>query len=573
MFTGTLLTMFISTIALLMGMFVDGIVIGHYMNTNDMAAYGVICPISSILLAVSGVFSAGTQLAATGHLGAGREKEARSVFTLSSIIVFLTGVVLMVLFMIYADPMSSAFGATGELSGPGRDYFFGLAFSTPFLLMDSYLVPFLQLDGNKKTAVIAVVSLTLTDILVDLLSVTVFDFGMFGIGLATSISAAVAFLIMCTNFARKNAVFKVHLHGLKLTEALKALIMGIPTASSRFYATLRTICLNFLLLATSTSAAVAAFSARTNLGMVCAAAAMATGMAMLTVTGVLYAEEDRTMLARLFKTGIFYSVLINVLIMAGLLIFSDFIISVYMQSDPETCRLAARALRFCAVSLPFYSINNMLTNYLQATQRLKYSNILMLLQSFLFSVLFALLFTGIIGTDAVWASYIVCELLTTFIYVIAACLKKKAFTLNVSDLLMLPESYGGAPENKMEGYLNSIDEVYRISEEAMEFCLAHDTGEDKARAISLSLRELGSNVIKFGFGDGEKHSCEYRIFIKGSTIFFRLRDDCRLFDPVKNLKVVDRAKESHEGTTALFAMAKNVSYMNTMSLNNLLIVV
>ncbi len=573
MFTGTLLTMFISTIALLLGMFVDGIVIGHYMTTNDMAAYGVITPISSILLAVSGVFSSGSQLAATEYLAVGKTKEARSVFTFAGTLLFLIGSGLMVLFMIFSEQFSGTLGAWGSLSKPGQDYFFGLSFSTPFLLLATYMVPFLQLDGNKKTAVVAVAMLTLTDIVGDLLCAAVFNLGMFGIGLTTSISAGVAFLIMCTNFFRRSAVFKPSFRGLKIRKALTSLIMGIPTAASRFYATFRVICLNYLLLSISTSAALAAFSARTNLGMVCASLAMAIGMATLTVTGVLYSEEDRSMLSRLFKTGIFYSLIINTLIMIALLVFADFIISIYMQADPETCALAARALRFCAVSLPFYSVNNMLTNYLQASHRLKYANILMFLQSFLFSVLFALAFCNILGTDAVWASYIVCEILTSIIYVLAAWKKKKAITFNSMDLLMLPDDYGGSPENKMEGFLKSINDVYDASSRAYDFCISHNTGEEKASAISLSLRELGTNVIKFGFSDGVKHSFEYRILIKDDSIIFRLRDDCQMFDPVNNLNIANKEKESHKGTKALFDMAKKVSYMNTMALNNLLIVV
>ena len=479
----------------------------------------------------------------------------------------------MILFLIFSEPIAGAFGAVGELVDPGRDYFFGLAFSTPFLLMASYLVPFLQLDGNKKTAVIAVVSLTVADLIGDILSVAVFNLGMLGVGMSTSISAAIAFFIMCTNFARKDAIFKVYLHGLKIREALRDLIMGIPTAASRFYATFRTISLNWLLIAISTSSAVAAFSARTNLGMVAAAVGMAIGMATLTVTGVLYAEEDKTMLAKLFKTGVYYSLFINVIIMAALLVFSDFIISIYMQADPETCALAARSLRFCAVSLPLYGINNMLTNYLQASKRLKWANILMLFQSFVFAFLFALLFAGVLGTDAVWASYIVCEVLTTFIYVLAAAIKKKSFRVDAEDLLMLPDDFGAAPGDKMEGYIRNMDEVMRVSKCMERFCLSHGTEEKVAKAIALSLKELGSNVIKFGFADGKNHCFEYRILIKEKSIIFRLRDDCLLFDPVKNLQVVDESKESHKGTTALFAMAKHVSYMNTMSLNNVLIIV
>ena len=572
MFAGTLLTMFVSTIALLMGMFVDGIIIGNYLTTSDMAAYGVISPVSSILLAISGIFSSGTQLVAAGHLGSGKQFEARRIFTITTCMLFIAGVVLMLLFMFYPEEISTTFGARGDLTVPGRDYFYGLSFSTPFLLLASFLVPFLQLDGNKKTAVIAVVSLTLTDIAFDLLAVKS-NLGMMGIGLATSFSSIVAFIIMCTHFTRNDAVFKIYLHKLKFRETLRAFFMGIPTAAGRFFATFRTIFLNFILLATATSSAVAAFSARTNLGMICAALGMAIGMTTLTVSGVLYGEEDRTMLTRLFKTGTYYSIIINVLIMIGLLISSDFIIMFYMHSDAETCALAARALRFCAISLPLYSVNNMLTNYLQATQRLKWANLLMFLQSFLFSALFALLFIGVLGTDAVWASYIACEVLTTFIYVIAAWIRKRKITFRAEDLLMLPEHYGGSDEDKMEGNIRDMDEVMEISAQAYDFCIAHDIDEERSAAISLALKELGSNVIKFGFSDGKKHSLQYRILIKDDTVIFRLRDDCLLFDPIHNMHLIDMNSESHKGTKALYKLAKKFNYMNTMSLNNLLVIV
>ena len=573
MFLSTLLTMFISTITLLLGMFVDGLVIGNFLELNDMAAYGLITPISSILLAISGVFSSGTQLIATKYMGSGKKKEAQRVFTFLSSLLFLTGVVLMIIFIIFAPSISAALGATGDLSRSGNDYFLGLAFETPFLMYASMMAPFLQLDGAQKTAVIAVAALTLSDLLFDIISASVLHMGMYGIGLSTSLSSMIAFAIVVTHFRKKDAIFRPYFHGFRLKEALQALLMGLPTAASRFFATFRTMGLNFILLMISTNAAVAAFSVRTNLGMVFASVGMAIGMATLTITGVLYAEEDRTTLSRLFKTGIYYSVFLNVIIMAGLLIFADLVVNAYMQPDPEACALAARSLRFCAVRLPFYSINNMLTNYLQATHRLKAANILMFLQSFLVSILFALLFSGILGTDAVWASYIICELVTTAIYIAAASRKKHEFTMNPDDLLLLPDGYGVSPEDKMEGNINSMDEVFRISRKAAFFMRNHGIDDRRIKAVSESLEELGSNVIKFGFADGGKHALEYRILIKKDTVIFRLRDDCPLFDPVKHMNEIgDLDPVSHAGTSVLFSLAKKVSYMNTMAMNNLLVV-
>ena len=66
------------------------------------------------------------------------------------------------------------------------------------------LVPFLQMAGQSTLLVISVGVMTAADVILDLLNVKVFHGGMFGMGLASSLSYYAALLVAGIYFFSKN---------------------------------------------------------------------------------------------------------------------------------------------------------------------------------------------------------------------------------------------------------------------------------------------------------------------------------------------------------------------------------
>ena len=73
------------------------------------------------------------------------------------------------------------------------------------------LIPFLQMAGQSNLLIVAVLTMTVADIGLDLLNALVFHGGMFGMGLASSLSYYAAILVVGFYFLSKRCVFRFSL--------------------------------------------------------------------------------------------------------------------------------------------------------------------------------------------------------------------------------------------------------------------------------------------------------------------------------------------------------------------------
>ena len=100
----------------------------------------------------------------------------------------------------------------------------------------------------------------------------------------------------------------------------------------------------------------------------------------------------------------------------------------------------------------------------------------------------------------------------------------------------------------------------------------HGSGNRIATYASLAVEELAGNVIKYGFSDGNPHHISVKLKKDGDQWILRLRDDCPGFDPVVYARnITPEQKESHYGIRMIYSLADEVTYLNTLSLNNLII--
>lgn len=185
--------------------FVDGVIISRFLGDTAMAAQGVAHPYFSVLGIVSGMLATGMQTLCTTYIGEGKRKELNSVFSLTCVVTALASGVVTLVLHLFSRQISAALG--GANSGPEllRDvekYLRGVAVGTPALMFVAILTPIVHLDGSKMRSRISVIALFLACILGDLL-VALLNGGIFGMGLATSLSNYIAAAILLTHFFAK----------------------------------------------------------------------------------------------------------------------------------------------------------------------------------------------------------------------------------------------------------------------------------------------------------------------------------------------------------------------------------
>ena len=114
--------------------------------------------------------------------------------------------------------------------------------------------------------------------------------------------------------------------------------------------------------------------------------------------------------------------------------------------------------------------------------------------------------------------------------------------------------------------------MIRLSREAEDFCRKHGADRRRTMLIALTVEEMAGNIVDYGFSDGKKHSIELRLVKKDGDFVVSIRDNCRAFNPKKQLELTNPDDPvSNIGIRMISGMAKEFRYVNPMRINHLIV--
>ena len=454
---------------------------------------------------------------------------------------------------------------------PTREYVKGFIIGAPAFLAAQVMVPYMQLSGNRTRLVVAVAAMIVADVTFDLLNVFVLRGGMFGMGLASSLSYYIALIIGALYFFRKNCMFRFRPRTLRKRTFLNLLQYGMPVVVNQVCVVLQAYLLNQILLNVSGNLGVAAFSVISTMGNTCYCFGTGVAAVALMLSSIFYAEEDRSSLRELVRVMTRYDVILALCVTALVVAFGGAISGLFLGSDPAARALTARGLRLFSLCLVPSALNSTLKNYYQGTNRSGLTQLTSLLQNLTMSVLSAFILSRFLGVTGVWLSFLCGE--TATLLILSAIVWKRGgrIDLRADTSAMLSPDFGAPAENCLERTVRTLDQAMDVSQQAMDFCRAHGLDARLSNLISLCIEEMTVNIVTHGFvKDTRPHQVDVRLVMQEDSQIIRIRDNCINFDPTHYLELHQTDDPSaHVGIRMVLAMVKDAYYVNTLGLNNL----
>lgn len=575
-FNNLLIAQVLSTAAVTICMLVDSIMIGQFLGVDAIAAYGLASPVLFIFAAVGALLSTGIQVIASRTMATGDSEGTNRCFTASIVIALLVSIVGLILIYSFTDQLVSLLGATygTPVFAMTKQYLRGFVFGAPAFILSTILVPYFQLSDRGTRLVVAVILMSVTDISLDYINVAVVNGGILGMGVASALSYYVALIVAATYLFSKQCVYKFVPTQINLRDCLRILKHSIPTAVNQICFTLQVFSLNQILLSLSSNDGVAIYSVLSTVGTLCFSVGTGLGAVALTLSSVMYIEEDRHALHEIVRIISRYSIIINAAVIVIFELAAPWVISLFLEEDPVVTREGIRAMRMFILCLIPSSLNSSYKSFYQGVKRVWLCNIIAFLQNFAYVCLFALIFSQIGSGDYVWMAFFCGETLTFITTLCIVFVNQNKVSFNARNLAFLNPNFGARDNDVMLIPIKNKDEVIDASIKASEFCLNHSGDKHIALRVSLCIEEMGKNTITHGFNDGKEHDMLVRVVFKNNKWVISLRDDCSIFDPIKYRKAhKDAKKTTNVGLNLVFAMASEIKYVETLGLNNLTIVI
>ncbi len=561
------------------GSMVDGIVIGQFLGVDSIAAFGIINPLMIAFSIIGAVVSAGARNRFTSLLGAGKTEQARQVFSLACALSTGFAAALMLFLIIFSGPVTSALGASRNTAGLlplARDYLIGISFGLPAMNLVRVLNGFMPLDNDRNLPVISSIFLTVSDIVMDLAAVLFFHGNTLEMGIATSISYYVALAVLLTHFRKKDIFLRFQFRRLPWKETAAILGRGMPSGVCRLGNTLRCIFMNRMLALIASSAAIAAYSVHRQADSFFNPVTIGMADTVALLAGILVGEEDRPMMKRLLFTSVQATLVITAGIAALIWLFAPGFASLYIKDNPEALRLAVTAVRCYAIGMPLNGLNLIYLNYFQGIGKSLLASVSGFICESGLLILSAAAMMPLLGAEAVWWAFPVSQFLVMCYYGVVVAMESRRIKIHREGLfnrvLLLPDTFDVPDRNKLDVTITGMEDVMQLTDKVWDFCELHSCDSNIKTKLVLSVEEMAGNVIHHGFADGKAHCIEVRILKKGDGYYARFRDDCLIFDPIRQIKLLsDEDPTHHIGLRMISAIAKDIQYTCVLKLNNILV--
>lgn len=448
-FYKNMIGMVIASMMAMLGIVVDGVVISRFLGTQKMAAYGLVTPITNLIMVFSGILASGSQVVCGHFLGAGDHKGAKRAFSMCMTVTVLLSIVLMGSTLLFRDSFCRMLGAVGksaDLLPLASDYLLGMLFSIPAVLLIFEFNGLMRLDKDPNRIIVAVAVMTILDIAGDLFNVLVIHGGMLGMGVSTSISYNLALIIMLLHFRRKDIVLRFSPRGLRMKDFKAVLWVGSSSAVGSAAAMLRNRVLNGIMLGTASPvAATAALSVLNTILNITSCTMVGLGMTCSMFAGVVSGKRDRDMARTLVRVTLKTALITGSILFVIFFPSARLITGIFAGKDSaRMAALACRGLRFYCTGLILYAVNTAFINYTQGMRRIGVSNVFCFLENFVFLVLPALALTDFLDSDAVWVSFAITEVLTFLSIIGYVFYKKSSLSLKNYDSLFLDDISDGS---------------------------------------------------------------------------------------------------------------------------------
>ncbi|MBR5708362.1 MAG: MATE family efflux transporter [Oscillospiraceae bacterium] len=407
---------------------VDGFFVSNYAGETQFSAVNFAFPLLMILWAPGFVFGSGGSALISKTLGEGDGKRANRQFSLFVYFSAAVGLLLGVAAFIFMRPLLAAIGGSGELLDYGVLYGRIIALSIPFGVLQVAFQSYFSVAERSRAGLWVTVASGVANMILDVVFVGLFRWGITGAAAATFISQVVGGGVPLIYFARKNTSL------LRLGRTRwdgRALVRGATNGASEMLSSVTSslvgMLYNYQLLRHAGERGVAAYGVLMYVNFIFIAIFIGFTMGTTPIIGFHYGAENHAELKNMKRKSVFFILGAAAAMLALALALGGVISRVFVGYDAELMAMSHRAFMICAFSFPFAGFGIFASAFFTALNNGLVSGVLSGLRTIVFQVAAILLLPLAFGLDGIWFSVVAAEAAAMLASVFALILFKRRY--------------------------------------------------------------------------------------------------------------------------------------------------
>ncbi|TXD52591.1 MULTISPECIES: MATE family efflux transporter [unclassified Polaribacter] len=409
----------IGILVMSLNMIVDTIFVGQWIGVLAIAAITVVLPIAFLISSIGMGIGIGGSSIISRALGANNSEKAFLTFGNQICLTLILAIIFVTLGNIFSVPILNLFGAKGDILPIASEYFGVIIYGVPFLAFAMMGNPVIRAEGKPKFAMYAMMVPAVLNILLDILFIKFFDWGMYGAGLATSLSYASCGLYILYFFLSSKSELKIIPKNFKLNLNIvkEIFALGGITIVRQGAVSVLMIVLNYSLFKYGGEISIAIFGIINRVMMFSLSPVLGVTQGFLPVAGFNIGAEKNDRVKETIKTSIYFGSILGTIIFIGIIIFREEVIWIFTD---ETTLLATtpNAMLIVFLATPIITMQLIGSAYFQAAGKAMPALILTLLKQGIFLIPLAYILPKYYGVSGVWWSFPIADIMSTLITVL-----------------------------------------------------------------------------------------------------------------------------------------------------------
>ena len=382
---------------------VDSVVVGQFVGKDALAAVGVSFPILFLLVALVMGMGMGSSILLAQYYGAKNMDGVRRTVETTYIFLFWASLVVTAIGLTAGGAILRFLHTPPEILPQARLYL-NILFAGMILLFGyNSLAAILRGLGDSKTPLYFLIVATVTNVVLDLLFVLVFHWGVPGVAWATVIAQGLSFLLGVWYLRRPQlAVLRIRLVGMRFDPQifLRSIQIGLPSAVQQVLVALGMMALSRIVNSYGTSA-IAAYTAGTRLETLATMPAMNFAMALSAFVGQNVGAGRLDRVRRGFSSTLWMSGALALATSAAVIVFRAPLIALF-NADAGVAALGARYLAIVGGGYVLFSAMLITGGLLRGAGDTLTPMLVTLLALWVIRVPAATLLSRRLGTDGIW---------------------------------------------------------------------------------------------------------------------------------------------------------------------------
>lgn len=406
---------------------VDAYFVGG-LGKSQMGAISIVFPLSQVIVGLGLLFGNGAASYISRLLGRGDKEKANKVASSALYSSLFLGMIIIVLSMIFLEPILKLLGATNSIMPYALTYASIYILSCIFNVFNVTMNNIVTSEGAAKTTMCALLIGAILNIALDPLFIYTFHLGVAGAAIATAISQIVSSIVYLIYILKKKSVFQFQIKDCNYNKEVMSEILkiGIPTLIFQILTSLSISLINNA-AGHYGDGAIAGMGVVTRLISMGSLTVFGFIKGFQPIAGYSYGAKKFDRLYKAIQISILWSTLFCVIFGLIVFIFSKPIVSQFTNGDAQMISIGSQALKMNGISFMLFGFYTVYSSLFLALGKGKEGFILGACRQGICFIPIILILPAIWGLNGIMYAQPIADVLSAIITVFMAISLHKQF--------------------------------------------------------------------------------------------------------------------------------------------------